>query len=59
MNKTKEPTTKEILSAYNELVKEGKVKNMSLGKKLELAKKFEFKDVKTIEKLANQLYVYY
>jgi len=51
MQKTK-PTTKEILSAFNELVREGKVQNMSLSKKLELAKKFEFKNIKTLDKLA-------
>ena len=36
MNKTKEPTTEEILSAFNELVREGKITTMSKAKRLEL-----------------------
>ena len=36
MNKTKETTTEEILSAFNELVREGKITTMSKAKRLEL-----------------------
>jgi len=51
MNKTKETTTEEILSAFNELVREGKITTMSKAKKLSLSKRFDLNDVKTIEKL--------
>jgi len=54
MQKTK-PTTEQILSAFNELVREGKVTTMSKAKKLSLANRFDLKDVKTIEKLVSQL----
>ena len=36
MQKTKETTTEEILSAFNELVREGKITTMSKAKRLEL-----------------------
>ena len=36
MNKIKETTTEEILSAFNELVREGKITTMSKAKRLEL-----------------------
>tara|TARA_R110001592_G_scaffold126540_1_gene337916 strand:- start:68 stop:673 length:606 start_codon:yes stop_codon:yes gene_type:complete len=48
-------SNEEILNAFNELVKDGKVKDMNLEKRLNLVKKFQFKDVKTIEKLVSEL----
>jgi|TARA_R110002020_G_scaffold101179_1_gene238605 hypothetical protein len=56
---TKTPTDHEILSAFNELIKEGKIKNMNLGKKLSLAKKVELQDIKTLDKLSDQVYTIY
>jgi hypothetical protein len=58
MNK-KTPTDHEILSAFNELIKEGKVKNISLGKKLSIAKRVELQDIKTLDKLSDQVYTIY
>ena len=55
MNKTKEPTTAEILSAFNELVKEGKVKKMSLEKRLTLAKRFDLASIKDVDKLMKSM----
>ena len=49
MNKTKEPTTAEILSAFNELVREGKITTMSK------AKRMDFKDMKTVKSLEAQM----
>jgi len=49
MNKIKETTTEEILSAFNELVREGKITTMSK------AKRQEFKDIKTLKSLESQL----
>ena len=51
----KQPTDHEILSALNELFKEGKLENLKLSKKLSLAKRIELKDIKTLEKLTGQL----
>ena len=53
---TKSPTAHEILSAFNELIKEGKVKNMNLGKKLSIAKKVELKDINTLDTLEDKSY---
>ena len=49
MQKTKETTTEQILSAFNELVREGKITTMSKAKKVEL------KDMKTLKALESQL----
>jgi len=54
MQKTK-PTTEQILSAFNELVREGKITTMSKAKKLSLAKKFELADIKSLKSLEAQL----
>jgi O6-methylguanine-DNA--protein-cysteine methyltransferase len=55
----KKPTDHEILTALNELIKEGKLKDLSLGKKLSLAKKVELQDINTLDKLTSQAYDIY
>jgi|TARA_R110002020_G_scaffold448292_1_gene661027 hypothetical protein len=55
MEKSKIPTDADILSALNELFKEGKLNKLSKVKRDTIAKRLELKDMKTVDKLTAQL----